>query len=65
LLGEINPTVTRDGHGAYWISLTPKDYETLSKNLARIRNLLKYYYEVAEYYKTCINDFNRSDSEAR
>lgn len=62
-LGDVNPTAIVDANGIPWVALTPKDYATLSKNLARIRGVLLHYKALSDYYADCIRKHNTQVGE--
>ena len=53
VMRSVKFTITQDKHGIYWISLSPRDYENLSKNTSDILAHIKEKNAIIKYYKEC------------
>jgi hypothetical protein len=62
-LRRVEPRAVKDEDGDYWVGLTPRHYENLSKNMADILGHIQERTVISAHYKHCIDRHNKKADE--
>lgn len=55
----VNPMAVQDQAGVWWVGISPDEYGNLSYNTESSIRFIKDQRGDLEYYRTCIDDFNK------